>query len=266
MKIYISADMEGLTGVTHWDEVLSDKPEYARFRDQMAAEVNAACLGALAAGAEEITVKDAHGSGRNLHPGDLPDAVQLIRGWSGHPLSMIQELDDSYTALMMIGYHSRAGSGGCPLAHTMSSSRIAEVILNGRSIAEMQLFGTMAAVLGVPLVLVSGDEQLCADAAVENDAIHTVAVQRGVGNSTVSIAPDLSVDQIQREAEISLTGDLSSKLLPVADHWQMTIHYHRASLAYRARWYPGASPVGDTGIEFRTREYFEVLRLIQFVL
>ena len=85
MKIYISADMEGITGVTHWDEVDHNKPPYSYFQEQMSKEVAAACEGANSAGAKEIFVKDAHYSARNIIPSFLPKNVKIIRGWSGHP-------------------------------------------------------------------------------------------------------------------------------------------------------------------------------------
>ena len=142
MKIYISADMEGITGVTHWDEVDHNKPSvYTQFQARMTQEVVAACEGANDAGAKEIWVKDAHYSGRNILSEELPENVKLIRGWSGHPYSMVQELDDSFDALLMVGYHSMAGKGGNPLAHTLSSSKLDSVFINGQQTSEFFLHG-----------------------------------------------------------------------------------------------------------------------------
>ena len=105
MKVYISADIEGVCGSTHWDEADNNKKDYTEFQKQMTAEVAAACKGAMAAGAKEIVVQDAHGTGRNITAKDLPDSVKLIRGWSGSPYAMVQELDNTFDALMFIGYH-----------------------------------------------------------------------------------------------------------------------------------------------------------------
>ena len=80
MKIYITADIEGVTGVTHWDETDKTKPDYNEFREQMTAEVVAACEGAMNAGVSEIWIKDAHASGRNLVMEKLPEIVRLVRG------------------------------------------------------------------------------------------------------------------------------------------------------------------------------------------
>ena len=84
----------------------------------MTAEVAAACEGAVKAGASDILVKDAHASVRNIEHSKLPHEARLIRGWGQHPLSMLQGLDKSFDAVMLVGFHARGGSGGSPLMHT----------------------------------------------------------------------------------------------------------------------------------------------------
>ena len=160
MKVYISADIEGVTGASHWDETDKLKPDYNEFREQMTAEVSAACEGALQAGGTEIWVKDAHATARNLIASRLPRETRLIRGWSGHPFSMVQELDESFQALLMIGYHARAGSAANPLAHTFSGN-IAGIKINGRYASELQIYAYAAGLVNVPLVFVSGDQGIC---------------------------------------------------------------------------------------------------------
>ncbi|MCJ7789554.1 MAG: M55 family metallopeptidase, partial [Candidatus Atribacteria bacterium] len=81
MKIYISADIEGVTGIAHWDETEKSKSDYQKFAQQMTDEVKAACEGAVNAGVEEIWIKDAHDSGRNIIAVDLPEIIRLVRGW-----------------------------------------------------------------------------------------------------------------------------------------------------------------------------------------
>ena len=79
--------MEGITGVTHWDEVDHNKPSaYTQFQERMTKEVVSACEGANDAGAKEIWVKDAHYSGRNILSEELPGNVKLIRGWVAIPI------------------------------------------------------------------------------------------------------------------------------------------------------------------------------------
>jgi D-amino peptidase len=137
MKVYISADIEGITGTTHWDEATQSKPDFREFQEQMTAEVAAACEGALRAGATEIMVKDAHASARNIIAAKLPREARLVRGWSGHPFSMVQYLDETFHALLMVGFHSSAGADTNPLAHTISG-RVARCKINDRYASDQE--------------------------------------------------------------------------------------------------------------------------------
>ncbi|MBN36183.1 MAG: hypothetical protein CMM46_15680 [Rhodospirillaceae bacterium] len=116
MKVYISVDIEGVAGITHWDEATIGQPGYETFRAQMTDGSAATCEGALAAGATDLLVKDAHSSGRNILPERLPEEARIIRAWSGNPLSMVEGVDEGFAAIAMVGYHSgptrsRARSG-----------------------------------------------------------------------------------------------------------------------------------------------------------
>ena len=266
MKIYISADMEGITGVTHWDEVDHNKSSYGQFQKQMSLEVAAACEGALEAGAKEIWVKDAHYSGRNILAKILPKGVKLIRGWSGHPYSMVQELDDSFDALMMVGYHSRAGQGGNPLAHTLSSSKLDSMTINDRQTSEFFLHGNIAAKHGVPLVFLSGDVGLCEEVLEVSPGTTTVATMIGVGDSTISIQPQESLEAIKTKVKSALSGKLSNCLWDHPKSFVVHIRFNKQQLAYRASHYPGAELFDPKTIAFTTKEYDEVMQLILFVV
>ena len=266
MKIYISADMEGITGVTHWDEVDHNKSSYGQFQKQMSLEVAAACEGALEAGAKEIWVKDAHYSGRNILAEILPKGVKLIRGWSGHPYSMVQELDDSFDALMMVGYHSRAGQGGNPLAHTLSSSKLDSITINDRQTSEFFLHGNIAAKHGVPLVFLSGDVGLCEEVLEVSPGTTTVATMVGVGDSTISIQPQESLAAIKTKVKSALSGELSNCLWDHPKSFVVHIRFNKQQLAYRASHYPGAELFDPKTIAFTTKEYDEVMQLILFVV
>ncbi len=190
MKPYISVDIEGVAGITDWSEATPTDGACPAFQHLMTQETLAACQGALAAGATEIFVKDAHWFGRNLKSEDLPAEVTLIRGWSGSPLFMVQELDNSFTGAAFIGWHARAGSEGNPLAHT-GTTKINEIRLNGEPMSEFGLHVRMANALGVPVVFISGDEEICAEAHQYNAHIQTCPLLRGIGASTVYAGPHL---------------------------------------------------------------------------
>ncbi|MEO0600224.1 MAG: M55 family metallopeptidase [Myxococcota bacterium] len=266
MKVYISADIEGVAGIAHFDEATKTHPDYDEFRQRMTREVAAAAEAALDAGATEVWIKDAHATGRNLFVDALPRAVRLIRGWSGHPLSMVQELDASFGALMMIGYHARAGSGGNPLAHTMSSRVVNRIVVNGRPASEFLLHAYAGALFEVPTVMVAGDEALCAEVAELDPGIRTVATMRGVGDSTVSVHPDVAVDGIRAAVTDALQDVASIRTLAPPETLTVDLRFVKPMAAYRASHYPGATLVDDDTIRFETRDWFEVMRLLLFVL
>lgn len=266
MKVYITADIEGITGATHREETDKKKTDtYKAFQKQMTAEVAAACEGALKAGAGEVWVKDAHWTARNIIPSKLPEQVRLVRGWSGHPFSMVQELDETFHAVAMIGYHSRGGSDTSPLAHTMSG-RLAHIKINDQLVSEFLLHAHAAATVGVPVVFVSGDEGLCQDVQALNAHIATNAVMRGVGNSTVSIHPNRAVKQIRKGVEQAMKGDVTRCRLALPDHFAVEIRFKRHTGAYRASFYPGARLAEPHAIQYETDDFLEVLKLLLFTV
>ncbi len=263
MKVYISADIEGITGATHWDETDKKNPDYGEFREQMTAEVTAACEGALSAGASEVWVKDAHWTGRNIITAKLPREVRLVREWSGHPFSMMQELDETFQAALMIGYHSRAGSGGSPLAHTMTGNVIYTKI-NDQYASEFMMAAYTAGLVHVPVVFVSGDAGICQEAEAFIPGLTTVAVKHGVGNSTVGIHPHLAIERIRAGVEAALKGDVSRCRVPMPHRFAVELRYKNHADAYRVSFFPGAGLKEPHTVQFEADDYFEVLRFFSF--
>lgn len=265
MKIYISVDMEGITGVCHWDQVCSTHRDYPRHRAQMAREVVAACKGALAAGATEIVVKDAHATGRNLDGSELPAHVELISGWSGHPLNMVQELDGQFDAALFVGYHAPAGSLGNPLAHTFSSRKVAAMRLNDQLASEYLVCAYAAEMFSVPVVFVSGDEHLCAHVAEHSPACRTVSTMRGIGTSVIAAHPHEVVERIHATTKEVLQGELDPCRLKQPEDYRLEIDFRQPTDAYAYGFYPGAEQINETTVRYHTREYFDILRAIKFL-
>ena len=266
MKIYISADIEGVCGSTHWDEADDKKADYTEFKKQMTGEVAAACKGAMAAGAKEIIVQDAHGTGRNITAKELPDGVKLIRGWSGHPNAMVQELDKSFDALMFVGYHSHAGSNGNPLAHTMRGSYVDYLKINDIYASEFLLHGLLAATMKVPVAFLAGDDELCKHVININKNITTVAVKEGIGDSTVSLHPKAAIEKIWQGAESALKGNLNKCILPTYDEYKIELRFKKHQQAFDASFYPGCKLIVPQTIVYTTKDYFEVMRMMHFVI
>ncbi len=265
MKVYISADMEGVAGVTDWSETDKTHADYGEFREQMTAEVAAACEGALNAGATEIVVKDAHWTGRNIIANKLPREARLIRGWTLDPYSMMAGLDKTFQAAMMIGYHSRAASDTSPLAHTITG-KVAFVKINGLYAPEFLINAYTAGWLGVPVVLISGDDGVCEEAAGFLPSMTTVAVKEGMGEATNSIHPALAAERIRNGAEMSLKGDLVKCCVPMPPHFTVDLGHKSHTTARPASFYPGARLVEPYVVRYEADDYFEVLRFFMFAI
>lgn len=266
MKVYVSFDMEGVTGVCDWDQVNMAHADYPRHRAQLVREVRAACEGALAAGASRVLVKDAHESGRNVDGGELPAPVELVSGWSGHPLNMVQELSAEFDAAVFIGYHAYASSGGNPLAHSFSSKKVASMRLNGALASEYLICAHAAELFSVPVVFVSGDASLCAHVAEHAPACRTVTTMRGAGPSVISRHPEQTVAEIRAGVEAALRADLQACRLPHSEEYRLELSLRDRLTAYRGAFYPGVEALDENTLAFVTRDFFEILRMIKFVI
>ena len=236
----------------------------AEFQERMTQEAVAACDGALAAGATEIWIKDAHGSGRNIRQEALPVEAVLIRGWSNHPLGMVQELDETFAVVGMVGYHAPAGSAQNPLAHTLTGD-FALMTLNGVVVSEYLLHTYAANMLGVPVGFLSGDHRICALGTELNPSLVSVATNRGVGESVIAMHPHMARTQIRAGVESAFSGDLDRHRVDLPEHFDFRLRFHQPKLAYQRSFYPGAWLEGEDTVAFSTDDYFEVLRLIRFM-
>jgi len=264
MRVFISADIEGCAAIATWDEVHKGGAGYQEFREQMTAEVVAACEGARAAGATDILIKDAHETGCNLIASCLPDYARIIRAWSGHPYVMMFGLDPSFDAAVFVGYHDAAGSESSPLAHTMND-RIARLSINGELASEFTVNAYTAALNGVPPVFLSGDRGICAAAQRMVPGMKTVAVSEGAGRATVSIAPRMAVRMIRDGVEEALAQDLSRSTIALPERFEVELEFNNASDAYRSSFYPGVEHSKPCTLRFVSDDYFEVLRAIRFI-
>jgi len=200
MKILISADMEGVSGIVHPAETNPGGGDYERGRELMTAEVNAAVAGVLeAVPAASVLVADAHGSYRNLLPEDLDRRARLVRG-RPRPLGMLAGLDDDTAAVLLIGYHARAGAGPAVLAHTISDA-VLDVRVDGRPLGEIGLAAALAGHHGAPVVLLTGDDAACAELRDLIPSAATVAVKHALGQgAAAALHPEEARDQIHRAA------------------------------------------------------------------
>jgi D-amino peptidase len=210
-KVFISADMEGISGISASDQLSATGTEYNRSRRMMADDVNAAIRGARRAGARDIVVNDSHGSMRNLRLEDLDPQVRLI-SHSFKPSGMMEGLDESFDAVIFIGYHAKAGHPAGLFAHT-GSGVVRDVRVNGASLGEGGLNTMVAAWYGVPVALVTGDDVAVKQVAEVARAAQTVAVKRAINPRAVELRPFKEVHHEIEEAAYTGVRD-AAKFAP----------------------------------------------------
>lgn len=200
MKVYISTDLEGISGITVWEQTRDrTTPLYEDARRLLTREINAAVEGCLAGGAAHVVVLDGHGGGFNVVPEELHPAATCVTG-PGRPASHCG-LDESFHAAILLGYHAMAGTPRAVLAHTQSSKSGNRYWYNGRESGEIAQSAIVCGHVGVPVVMVTGDEATCAEAReFLGHAIVTVAVKKGLGITCCEMIPPARARDLIREA------------------------------------------------------------------
>jgi D-amino peptidase len=253
MKIYISADMEGVTGVTHSQDVIPGRSQYERFRGLLTADVNAAIEGAAQAGATEFLVNEAHDGMRNILLEDLDPRAEVIVG-QRKPLSMMQGFEGA-DLVFFVGYHARTGTEGV-LSHTFDSPTVVTgVWLNGEPCSEARMNATLAGLSGVPVGLVTGDDLACAEAEALYDGVQTARVKTAVDRYTARcLSPQAAQERIR---EAALRAAERGDLTPYAPEplYSFTIEFATASSAASVLFFPGLERVDDRRVSWTHADY-----------
>ncbi|MDQ2588819.1 M55 family metallopeptidase [Saccharothrix yanglingensis] len=203
MRIMISADMEGATGVTWTADVVPQTEQWQRFRRLFTGDVNACVAGAFTGGATDVLVNEAHSSQRNLLLEDLDPRARMLTG-RHKPLSMMQGVDSGVDGVVFLGYHAGAGREGV-LAHTYLENSITGVWLDGVPASEGLLNAALAAEHGVPVLLVTGDDRACEDARAYAPDAELVAVKECVSRyAAVCLPPAVTAERIAAAAATAL--------------------------------------------------------------
>jgi D-amino peptidase len=260
-KVYISADMEGISGIVGDDQVAQGAAEYGRSRKLMAEDVNAAIRGALAAGAAEIVVNDSHGGQRNLLPEDLHPAARLI-SHSFKRYGMMEGLDETFDAVLFIGYHAKADTPAGLFAHT-GSGVVRDLQINGRSVGEGGMNTLLAAWYGVPVVLVTGDDVAVAQVKDIATAARGVIVKRAINVRAAELKPlqevRKEIEAAAREAVAGARRGPPARAVPV----RVRLRYRNFTYPEIAEAFPGLTrPEPDT-IEFTSETMPAAYRLIR---
>lgn len=264
LKVFISVDMEGICGVVHWEDVSRSGKDYDLFRRLMTEETNAAIEGALTAGATEILVRDSHGSARNILPDLLHPKADLIRDWAYSPFSMMEGIDETFDAVIFIGYHARANTPDATLDHTMSSSAVYEVTLNGKKMPEAGINAFIAGNFGVPVALVAGDKAICEQVKELFGEVETAAVKEGIGNAARMLHPKKAQELIKKKTTEALNRLSDFKPFTFTPPYTMEITFKDEWRAENASWLPGANRKTNMTVSYTSNDWMDVLRFFMF--
>lgn len=263
MNVLISVDMEGVSGIVHPSETNPDRYDYERGRALMTAEANAVIAGVLdAAPAADVLVADAHGPFRNLLPEQLDRRARLVRG-KPRPLGMLAGLDADTDAVLLVGYHARAGSGPGVITHTMSGD-ILDVRVDGRSLGEIGLNAALAGHTGVPVVLLSGDDAACAEFEELVPGAVTVAVKDALAAAAaVALHPEVARERLREAAAEAIRRRTRVSPLSIAGPLTVEVDLYSPVSVDLAMLVPGVSRAGGgRTVAFSATDFAEAYRLV----
>ncbi|PKO12055.1 MAG: peptidase M55 [Chloroflexi bacterium HGW-Chloroflexi-10] len=253
MKLLIAVDMEGITGVVNWDQVTPGSTEWQRFRRLMTEDVNAAIVGALEGGVDEILVADGHWNSDNLVIDQLHPRAVLNYG-SPSPFSMIQGVDQGVDAVFFIGYHAMVGTAQAILDHTWSNAKVANLWLNERLVGETGLNAAVCGHFGVPVILLSGDQAVAAEAKDWLPGIHCVVVKQAAGRySAACLHPTETKKMITNaahQAVLDFKAGQAAQPLRVVEPVSLRVEFKTTDMADRAMMAPGVVRVDGRSLRF----------------
>ncbi|MGW1836020.1 M55 family metallopeptidase [Streptomyces sp. BBFR2] len=264
MKILISADMEGATGVTWPADVLPGTPQWERCRHMFTSDVNAAAAGFFAGGADEVLINEAHWTMRNLLLEQLDERVQMLTG-RHKSLSMVEGVQHGdVDGIAFVGYHTGAGTEGV-LAHTYLANSLTGVWVNGTRASEGYLNALVVAEYGVPVVLVTGDDRTCADARGYAPGARTVAVKDYVSRYAAVCRPPARTAADIREAAREATA-LAVRHEPArGGPFRVEMEFDAEHLVGAASCVPGVERCGERRVAYTSDDMYEGIRCFKAV-
>ncbi len=267
VRIYISADMEGIAAAVTGEQLRSGGAEYDRFREIMTGEVLAAIEGARAGGADEIVVSDSHGSMQNILVERLPDDIILIRG-RPRKLSMMEGIQEGdFDGVIFLGYHAGASNTEGVRAHTMSSGRLSEIRVNGVAATEGYINALTAGEFGAPVILVTGDDAAVEEVAAKLGDVEKATVKRAIGfHAAATMTPAAARKLIREKAEraVSRIGDFKPLRAKTPVELDVTFHYYRP--AEILSWLPSVTRTGARSIRYRADSMAGAQTFLSFMM
>ncbi|HSF83962.1 MAG TPA: M55 family metallopeptidase [Anaerolineales bacterium] len=269
MKILIAADMEGITGVVNWDQVMPGSPDYPRFRQIMTGDVNAAIRGAFEAGASEVIVADGHNNSRNILIEELDPRARLNTGTPA-PLSMVAGVDSGVSGVLMVGYHARSGAQNAILDHTWSDERVANLWINERLFGETGLNAGVCGHFDVPVLMISGDQTVCAEAVDFLGQVETAVVKQATSRMTAECLPPAQAQKLIQEAANKAVRRLQAGNAPapfkVRAPINMVVELVQSEMADKAMTMPGARRLQDRKVSYTAQDMVTIYAAFRTLL
>ncbi|MEC9488122.1 MAG: M55 family metallopeptidase [Halanaerobium sp.] len=267
MKVYISADLEGINGVVNERHVARDGDDYQWAREMMTAEVNSAIKGALKAGATEILVNDSHDTMTNIILDKLHPAACLISGGQKQ-FSMMEGIREDFAAAFFVGYHGRRGTARAVMDHTYSGVTILDVQINRKSMGETGLNALLAGYYQVPVVLVTGDQMLSTEVKeLLGEEVSTVVVKEGLGRYSARCLPlQRSRQLIEEAAEKALLNKAACSPYFLEAPYELKVKFPRTAMADYAELLPGVKREGPITISLTADDYPTIYKAFRALL
>jgi D-amino peptidase len=265
VKVFISVDMEGLAGAVTAEQLGPSGFEYQRFREFMTEEVLAAIRGARAAGATEFLVADSHGNGQNLLIDRFPKDVRVIRSWP-RPLGMSEGIDESFDAAIYVAYHSSTSNPEGVRAHTFSSGTLTDVRLNGASVSEASFNAAVAGHFGVPVVMISGDDAIVAEARRAIGDVEGAVVKEALSfHSANTLTPEAARELIEESARKGVARRASIPPYRLQGPITLEVSFKNYRQAEMLAYLPIVERVDSHSIRFVGADMVAVSKFVQFM-
>jgi len=267
MKVFISADLEGVAGIVHGEHTLRDGKEHERARKLMTYEVNAAIEGVLEVNKRaSVVVNDSHGTMRNILPEELHEAVELITG-SPKPLSMMQGIDSSFNAAFFVGYHARRGTYSGVLEHTYHGGVVSDVVINGKPMGETGINAAVAGYFKVPVTLVTGDRTVTEEARSVLGKVETVKVKEGIGRYAARCVSPSKAQMLIKEGTAKALKNLKQfKPLRINPPIKLEIAFVNTGMTEMAELVPGAKRLDGRTVSFVSNDYLEAFKALRVMI
>ena len=262
-KIFISVDMEGITGVVQPAQLGPEGFEYQRAREWMTGEVNAAIAGIRDAGPADIVVCDSHGNGQSVLIDLLPDDVRIVRGFP-RPMEMMQGIDESFAAAVFIGYHASEWTANAVRGHTISSARLLGVKLNGQEVSEGIYNAALAGQFGAPVAFVSGDRLAVTQVQQVAPSAEGAIVKEPYGyHSAVTVTPARGRAMIRDGLKRAMNSIGSLRPYRVNAPIALEVGFKLTIDAERAAFVPGLTRSDAHSVKGTFKDMTEITRLLQ---